>query len=157
MIFLDFIFIIKLKNKFQVIISIFNKNWKMNFVFIFFESFSLPKCLTNQSSHLNYTKKPQIFSSIFDFFKNRKEIPKFDFSFNQILKFKSNFWISFFFLIVKLNFRIFIKIISKSDIYFRPRLFFQLIAVKVWARDFGLRKILWVVFIFLNHSYNSNG
>ena len=61
------------------------------------------------------------------------------------------FLIFFFFLIVKLNFPICIKIISKNDIYFRPRLFFQPIAVKVWARNFELRKILWV-FIFLIHS-----
>ena len=58
-----------------------------------------------------------------------------------------HFWILLFFFIVKLNFRICIKIISKSNIYFRSRLFFWPIAVEVGTRDFGLRKILWVIFI----------
>ena len=56
------------------------------------------------------------------------------------------FWILFFFLIVKSNFCIYIKIISKQNIYLGY--FFQPITVEVWARFFGLRKILRVGPIF---------
>ena len=56
------------------------------------------------------------------------------------------FWILFFFLIVKSNFSIYIKIISRQNIYLGY--FFQPITVEVWARSFGLRKILRVGPIF---------
>ena len=66
---------------------------------------------------------------------------------SRILKFKCNFWILFFFLIVQSNFSIYIKIISKQNIYLGY--FFQPIALDIWARSFGLKKKLSVGPIYL--------
>ena len=52
-----FVFIIKSKNEFQIPISIFNKNWKMNFCSFFHEIFFAPKHSSDQSHHLNYSYK----------------------------------------------------------------------------------------------------
>ena len=48
------VFIFKSKNEFQIRVAIVNKIWKINFMFVFFEIFSLPECLSDQSRHLNY-------------------------------------------------------------------------------------------------------
>ena len=49
-----FVFIIKLKNEFQIPTLVFSKNWNMNFCSFFYEIFSVPKHTSDQSHHLNY-------------------------------------------------------------------------------------------------------
>ena len=49
------VFIIKSKNEFQILISIFTKNWKMNVCLIFYEIFSVLKHSSDKSYHLNYS------------------------------------------------------------------------------------------------------
>ena len=105
----------------------------MNFCSFFYEIFSVPKHSSDQSHHLNCPQN-RICSSIFNFSKNRKQKSIF------LSLFKSNFDIQmqflnfFFFLIVKSNFSIYIKIISKENIY----LSFSTNSCR------GLRKIFWI-------------
>ena len=106
-----FVFIIKLKDELQIQISIFNKNWKINFCSFFSKNFFCTQALLWSVTSSKLPLKTDLLFFYFQFFKKWKIK-------QRILKFKFNFWISFFFLIVKLNFRIYIKNISKQNIYF---------------------------------------
>ena len=55
------------------------------------------------------------------------------------------------------NFEFVSKLFPKAISTSSSGYFFQPTAAKAWARDFGLKEIFWVVFIFSIHSYNSNG
>ena len=138
-----FIFIIKLKNEIPIPISIFNKNWKMNFCSFFYEIF--PCWSTPLTSYVTLiTPIKRTFSFIFNFLKNRKQISNFHSCLNQILKFKCNFWISFFFLIVMLNFRICGKVISGPGYFFSTNCFKGLI------KGFWIERDILSCFYFFN-------
>ena len=70
---------------------------------------------------------------------------------NAIFRFRFSFYLSRW--ISEFVPKLFPKTISTSG----PCSFFQPITIKIWAKDFGLKEIFWVVFIFSIHSYNSNG
>ena len=57
----------------------------------------------------------------------------------------ANFEFSFSFKLSSWVFEFVSKLFPKTISTSGPGYFFQPIAVKVWARDFGLRKILWVI------------
>ena len=154
-IFSVFVFIIKSKNKFQIRISIFNKNWKMNFVVCFLRDFFFAESFSDQLIHLSFPWKKESFHefSIFWNIENKSRISNqilIKSNFIQILKFKCNFWISFFFLTVKFNFQICIKIISKNDIFFRPRLLFSTNCWKGLSKEFWIEKVIVSCFYFFD-------
>ena len=84
-----FVFIIELKNEFQIPISIFNKNWKMDFYLVFLRNFFCAQVLIWSITSSKLPLKTNLFI-YFQFFKNKKR--KFWFLF------KSNFEIQMQFL-----------------------------------------------------------
>ena len=61
------------------------------------------------------------------------------------------------FLLLKLNFWICIKTVSKNDIYFRPRVFFSTSCHKGLSKGFLIEKDIVSSFSCPIHSYHTNG
>ena len=99
-----FVFIIKSKNKFEVPISIFNKNWKMNFCSFFHEIFFCAEALLRSVTSPKLPFKKWIFSFIFNFSKNRTWNSNFNFCLNEFRILNSNLIFKFLFPFSEITF-----------------------------------------------------
>ena len=110
-----------------LIITWKNEKQKKIFFLIYFD---LKPMLKNKNQ--NFQIQFWIWNSKFVLFLNQKT----NYTFGT--RIKCNHWILFYFLIVKLNFSICIKTISKHNIYFRLRVFFSTSSCR------GLHKVFWI-------------
>ena len=131
------------KTKFQSQFRFSIKIEKWISVLFFYEIF--PCWSTPLTSYVTLiTLIKRTFSFIFNFLKNRKQISNFHFCLNQILKFKCSFWMSFFFLIVMLNFRICDKVFSG------PGYFFSTYCFRSLSKGFWIERDILSCFYFFN-------